>query len=85
MASFLYCSPYSYRSSNYHDSNSCRFFSLLKAIANSDEKHIRMSKTKNYYYCDSRKSDNYIEREMKERGKEIIPIMEQKECRMISL
>ena len=36
MASFLYCFPYSYRSSNYCDSNSCRFFTLLKALAKSN-------------------------------------------------
>ena len=35
MASFLYCFPYSYRSSNYCDSNSCRSFTLLKALAKS--------------------------------------------------
>ena len=33
MAYFLYCFPYSYRSSNYCDSNSCRCFTFLKAIA----------------------------------------------------
>ena len=32
MASFLYCFPYSYRSSNYCDSNSCRSYSPLKAL-----------------------------------------------------
>ena len=36
MASFLYCCPYSYRSSNYCDSNSCRSFTLLKALAKSN-------------------------------------------------
>ena len=30
IASFLYCFQYSYRSSNYCDSNSCRSFTLLK-------------------------------------------------------
>ena len=35
MASFLYCFPYSYHSSNYCDSNSCRSFMLLKALAKS--------------------------------------------------
>jgi len=35
MASFLYCFPYSYRSSNYCDSNSCCSFTLLKALAKS--------------------------------------------------
>ena len=36
MASFLYCFPYSYRSSNYCDSNSCCFFTLLNALAKSN-------------------------------------------------
>ena len=36
MASFLYYFPYSYRSSNYCDSNSCRSFTLLKALAKSN-------------------------------------------------
>ena len=36
MASFLYCFPYSYRSFNYCDSNSCRSFTLLKALAKSN-------------------------------------------------
>ena len=35
MASFLYCFPYSYRSFNYCDSNSCRCFTLLKVLAKS--------------------------------------------------
>ena len=39
MASFFYCSFYSFRSSNYCDSNSCRSFTFLnlKAIADSEE------------------------------------------------
>ena len=37
MASFLYCIPYSYRSSNYCDRNSCRSFTLLKALAKSND------------------------------------------------
>ena len=36
MAFFLYCFPYSYRSFNYCDSNSCRFFTLLKALEKSN-------------------------------------------------
>ena len=40
MASFLYCFPYSYRSSKYCDSNSCRSFTLLKALAKSKSTHI---------------------------------------------
>ena len=35
MASFLYCFPYSYRSSNYCDSNSWSSYTLLKALAKS--------------------------------------------------
>ena len=35
MDSFLYCFPYSYRHSNYCESNSCRSFTLLKALAKS--------------------------------------------------
>ena len=33
IASFLYCFPYSYRSSDYCDSNSCRSFTLPKELA----------------------------------------------------
>ena len=36
MASFLYCFPYSYRSSNCCNSNSCRSSTLLKALAKSN-------------------------------------------------
>ena len=36
MASFLYCFPYSYRSSNYCDSNSCCSIKLLKALSKSN-------------------------------------------------
>ena len=36
MASYLYCFPYSYRSFNYCDSNRCRSFTLLKALAKSN-------------------------------------------------
>ena len=36
MASFLYCFPYSYRSSSYCNSNSFRSFTLLKALAKSN-------------------------------------------------
>ena len=40
MTSFLYCFPYSYRSC---DSNSCRSFTFLKAIAKSKSKHIAIA------------------------------------------
>ena len=36
MAYFLYCFTYSYRSSNYCDSNSCQSFTHLKALAKSN-------------------------------------------------
>ena len=36
IASFLYCFPYSYRSSNYCDSDGCHSFTLLKALAKSN-------------------------------------------------
>ena len=41
MASFLYCSPYSYRSFNYCDSNSCWSFRLLK---NEKERQITLER-----------------------------------------
>ena len=53
MASFLYCFPYSYRSSNYCDSNSCRSFTLLKALAKSKSTHIAIafkSENEQQYY-----------------------------------
>ena len=58
MASNLYCSPYSYR-------NSCRSFSILKAIVKSIAITIvgRMIT---------------IERKIKKKSKEIIPNMKQK-------
>ena len=43
MASFLYWFPYSYRSSNYCDSNSCRYFTFLKAIAKNKSTHIAIA------------------------------------------
>ena len=51
MASFVYCFPYSYRSSNYCDSNSCRSFTLLKALAKSKSKHIAIAfKSNNFTF-----------------------------------
>ena len=47
MASFLYCFPYSYRSSNYCDSNICRSFTLLKALAKSKSTHIAIAFKRN--------------------------------------
>ena len=43
MASFLYCFPYSYRTPNYYDSNSCRSFTLLKALAKSKSTNIAIA------------------------------------------
>jgi hypothetical protein len=53
MASFLYCFPYSYCSSNYWNSNSCRSFTLLKALA----------KSNGNLFAIAFKSDNFRERE----------------------
>ena len=60
MASFLYCFPCSYRSSNYCDINSCRSFTLLKALAKSNGNLIAIAfKSDIYRYCDSWESDNF--------------------------
>ena len=61
-ASFLYCSPYSYCSSNYHDSNSCLPFSSHNAIAKSDGKLIALTakKSYNYRYHNIWRCDNYM-------------------------
>ena len=85
MASFLYCSPYSYHSST---------FAILMAITKSKGKPIALSplrarKSDSYCYRDSRKSDNYaivarariIKMEIKERSKEIIPKMKKRKLR----
>ena len=70
MASFLYCFPYSYRSSNYCNSNSCRSFTFLKAIAKSKSislSPLRARKSNNFYLSSSlsplraSKSDNYLQ------------------------
>ena len=65
MASFLHCSPYSYCSSNYSDSNSCCSLGLLKALAKSNGNLFAIAskseKSDNYCYCDSWKNDNYKE------------------------
>ena len=50
---FLYCFPYSYRSTNYCDSNSCRSFTLLKALAKSKSTQIAIafkSEKEQYFY-----------------------------------
>ena len=87
MASFLYCFPYSYHFSNYCDSNSCRSFTLLKALAKSNDNLIeplRARKSDNYCYRDSLKSDNFRESHQK-RSKELIPKRMQKGLRVITL
>ena len=71
---FLYCFPYSYRSSNYCDSNSCRSFTLLKALALKvtvifSLLPLRPRKSDNYRYRDSWKSDNFRERAIKKEAK----------------
>ena len=43
MASFLYCSFYSFCSSYYCDSNSCRSFTFLKVIAKSKSTQIAIA------------------------------------------
>ena len=64
MGSFLYCFPYSYRSSNYCDSKICRSFTLLKALAKSNG-ILFARKSDNYRYRDRWKSDNFRERAIK--------------------
>ena len=85
MASFLYCFPYSYRPSNYCDSNSCRSFTLLKALAKSNGNLFAIAfKSDNYRYRDSWKSDNFRE-SYEKRSKELIPKRMQKGLRVITL
>ena len=77
MASFLYCFTYSYLSSNYCDSNSCRSFTLLKAIAKSKSTHIAIAfkseKEQRFYLYISlsllraSKSDNFAIAKLEER------------------
>ena len=43
MSSFLYCSLYSYCSSNYRDSDSWRSFSILKALAKSNGNYFAIA------------------------------------------
>ena len=74
MASFLYCFPYSYRSSNYCDSNSCRSFTLLKALAKSNGNLFAIAfNSDNYRERDSWKSENFKKEAIKKRSKELIP------------
>ena len=65
ITSFLYCFPYSNRSSNYRDSDCCRSFRLLKALAKSNGKFslspIRSRKSDNFRYRYTWKRDNLRE------------------------
>ena len=68
MSSFFVLRSYGYHSSNYFNSNSCRSCTLLKAIAQSAENLTVVSsksKSENYCYCDSLKSDNFGENQEK--------------------
>jgi hypothetical protein len=70
MASFLYCFQYSYRSSNYCDSNSCRSFTLLKALAKSNGNLIAIAfNSEKENYRDSWESDNFRKRAIKKKAK----------------
>ena len=81
MASFLYCFPFSYRSSNYCDSNSCRSCTLLKALAKSNGNLIAIA-----FKSDSCKSDNFRERAIKKEAKnQKVPKRMQKRLKVITL
>ena len=70
MATFLYCFPYSYRSPNYCDSNSCRSFTLLNALAKGNGNLFAIAfKSDNYRYLDSWKSDTFREIAIKKEAK----------------
>ena len=92
MASFLYCFPYSYCSSNYCDSNSCRFFTLLKALAKSNSNLFAIAykseKERQVIFSLSpiraRKSNNFKERAIK-KSKELIPKRMLRGLRVITL
>ena len=74
MASFLYCFPYSYRSSNYCDSNSCRSFTLLKALAKSNGNLIAIA-----FKSEKLGRAITLEREPSKKSKELIQKRMQKE------
>ena len=79
---FLYCSPYGYRSSNYRNSNSSRIFLLLKTIAKV-KKNISLSERERVTtIVEGAKS---IDREWKERSKEIIAKIKQRRLRDIKI
>ena len=69
MASFLYCFLYSYHSSNYCDSNSCRSFALIKALVILSLSPLITIKSDNYRYRDSWKSDNLRKEAIKKEAK----------------
>ena len=78
MASFLYCFQYCYRSSNYCDSNSCRFkVTVIYSLS-----PLRARKSDKYRYRNSWKSDNFRKEAIK---KELIPKRMQRGLRVITL
>ena len=89
MASFLYCFPYSYRSSNYCDSNSCRSFTLLKALAKSNGNLFAIaskSERERQLSLSRQLEMRYLQREShQKRSKELIPKRMQRGLRVITL
>ena len=85
MASFLYCFPNSYRSSNYCDSNNCRSFTLFKVIAKSNGYLFAIAfKSEKEQYRDSWMSHNFRKRAIK-RNKVLIQKRMQRGLRVITL
>ena len=76
MASFLYCSQYSYCSLKYRDSDSCRNAFNLKG----DSKKVKSKLIAISRYCNSWKSDNY-----RNIGKKQKIIQKMKQRRFIAL
>ena len=84
MASFLYCFRYSYRSSNYCDNNSCRSFTLLKALAKSNGNLFAIAIRATTIAIASRAIT--LERESNQkRSQELLPKRMQKGSRVITL
>ena len=69
---------YSYRSSNYCDSNSCRSYTLLKALAKSNGNLIAIA-------FKSEKERQLSKEAIKKRSKELIPKRMQRGLRVITL
>ena len=63
----------SYRSSNYCNSNSCRYFTFLKVLAKVIVifmlSPLRARKSNKYCYCDSWKSNNFRKQAIKKKAK----------------